>query len=150
MDIEKELAEGLKMVLKIQRDLTDEDSLEERLVFLEEKITAFAKKLEGEPQSDVRLELLAHLCLLSELASGAGFDRLIDAREKFQDLLPDHFSHYLSHLEQSTWFISWSGCLDCRHFSNRCNLNLSPQEDPNDIHRLQKVCSSHVKRSSKL
>jgi len=152
MDVKKELADSLIMIRKIQQGLTKSGPLANQLNFLEKKIDTVAQKLENEPhetQSEVRLELLAHLCLFSEL-SMADFDSLIEAREKFQNLLPDHFEHYLSHLEGSTWAISWSGCLDCRHFSGRCNLNLSPVEDPSDVHRLEKTCSSYIRRSSKI
>ncbi|MFQ5574685.1 MAG: hypothetical protein ACE5E0_03565 [Terriglobia bacterium] len=150
MDVKEELAEGMKKIADIQKVLVDKDPApREQLAFLEKKVDGFSSRFKKSDQG-ARVTLLAHLCLLSEVAANMDFNRMISAREKFQDLLPEHFAYYLAHLKESPWAITWSGCLDCRRFVGRCQLNLSPQDDPDDEYRLKKMCDSYSKRSSKL
>lgn len=151
MNIEQELTEGWEKAEELEQKLINKtESLEEQLVFLKAQVDELATKLERESKKSIRVELLARLCLLSELYSATDFDRMIEIRERFQELLPGHFGEYLAHLKTLSWHISWSGCLSCRHFLGRCNLNLAPVEVPGDEHRLEKTCPSWVRRSRKV
>ncbi|MDI6689373.1 MAG: hypothetical protein QME54_03010 [Actinomycetota bacterium] len=151
MDIEKELAESWKKIGKIQKKLMRKsEDVGEQISILEKEIDKLVSELNKRQDKSKRLELLTRLCLLSELCSAIDFDRMIEAREKFQDLLPQHFKEYLAHLKTIPWHISWSGCLKCRHFSGKCNLNLMPLEVSDSKHGLQKTCPSWVKKSGKL
>ncbi len=151
MNIEQELTEGWEKAAELERELINETkSLEEQLTLLKAQVGELAAKLEREPRKSIRVELLARLCLLSELYSATDFDHMIEIRERFQELLPEHFSEYLAHLKTLSWHISWSGCLSCRHFLGRCNLNLTPVEVPGGEHRLEKTCPSWVRRSRKV
>lgn len=148
VDVEKELTEGWKKVGKLQQQITGEDiDLEGQIVMLEEDIGELSKAVN---KKGTRIDLLACLCLLSEICSAIDFDRMIDAREKFQDLLPRHFEYYLSHLESAPWHIGWSGCLGCIHFSAKCTLNLTPQEVSESEEQIKKFCPSRSLRSHNL
>ncbi len=121
MDVEKELTESWKKIGKLQQHIAEENSdLEGQVFLLEEYIDELSKDVK---KKNARIDLLARLCLLSEICSAIDFDRMIDAREKFQDLLPKHFEYYLSHLDSSPWHIAWSGCLGCIHFSGKCTAH---------------------------
>jgi len=148
VDIENELTEGWKKVTRLQQDITSGNSdLENQIISLQEEIDKLSKEVS---QKSTRVDLLARLCLLSELCSAIDFDRMIDARETFQALLPGHFEYYLSHLESAPWHIAWSGCLGCIHFTGKCNLNLTPQEVSESEHQIKKFCSSRSLRSHNL
>ncbi len=148
MDIEKELTEGWKKVGKLQQQINGESSDFENQIFaLQEEIDKLTKDVN---KKSSRIDLVARLCLLSELCSAIDFDRMIDAREKFQDILPKHFEYYLSHLESAPWHIGWSGCLGCIHFSGKCALNLTPQEVSESEHQIKKFCPSRSLRSHNL
>lgn len=149
MDAEKELADGWQRMSGLQRRIAVEAlTLAEQASLLEKEIDQLAPT--GHANAKNRVELLARLCLLSEICAAIDFDRMIEAREKFQALLPTHFPEYLSHLDSLTWDIGWSGCLECRHFAGRCTLGLTPQDLPESHTRLDKHCTSKIKRSRNL
>lgn len=148
VDVEKELTEGWKKVGKLQQHINGENpDLENQIFLLEKGIDDLSKEM---GKKNMRVDLLARLCLLSEICSAIDFDRMIDAREKFQDLLPKHFEYYLSHLESAPWHIGWSGCLGCIHFSAKCTLNLTPQELDEGEENIKKFCPSRTLRSHNL
>lgn len=148
MDVEKELTEGWKKIGKLQQRVTGSNAdLEDQICGLEKDIDELSKDAS---KKNTRIDLLARLCLLSEICSAIDFDRMIDAREKFQDLLPQHFEYYLSHLESAPWHIAWSGCLGCVHFSGQCTLNLTPQEVSESENQVKKFCPSRSLRSHNL
>lgn len=150
MNIEAELNEAWNQAGQLQQAiLGDGKSLEEEASLLESKVKKLAKNRKGAKKAS-RVELLAHLCLLSEICSALDFDRMIDARENFQTLYPAHFTEYLSHLDTLSWHTSWSGCLECRHFSGSCNLNLIPLDAPGSADGLEKHCPKKTKRSRHL
>lgn len=151
MKVEEELHESLKRISKIQQGIASKaDGLDKQMELLEKRIGKMVKELGDGSNKEKRVELLAELCLYSELGSVLGFDQMITAREKFQELLPRHFNEYLSHLDSISWEISWSGCLDCRHFLGRCNLGLTPSELESDEYGLEKTCPKREKRSRKV
>lgn len=151
MDIEAELNEAWNQAAQLQQKLmADNDSLESGANRLETRVTKLAKAAAEKKKKASRIELLAHLCLLSEICSALDFDRMIVARERFQAIYPAHFTKYLSHLDTLSWNTSWSGCLECRHFSGRCNLNLIPVDAPDSISGLEKHCPQKTKRSRHL
>ncbi len=156
MNIEEELMEGWKKTNAIEQELAEEyNDPEEQIEKLKNELDKLISKfLSSDKKTDnkksLRIEILAHFCLLSELLSALDFDRMIEIREEFMDLLPNHFKYYLSHLESLSWHISWSGCLSCRHFSGSCNLNLKPHESSEDEHLAGKTCSFWVRRSRKV
>ena len=148
MDIERELTEGWKRVAKLQQEVNISGSdPDEQIFLLEEHIEELSKEAK---RKDARIDLLARLCLLSEICSAVDFDRMIDAREKFQDLLPEHFDYYLAHLDSAPWHIGWSGCLGCIHFSGTCALKLTPQEATDKDDRIKRFCPSRSLRSHNL
>lgn len=148
MDVERELTDGWKRVAKLQQEVIGGGSdPKDQIFLLEEDISELSKNVK---KKDKRIDLLAHLCLLSEICSAIDFDRMIDAREKFQDLLPQHFEFYLSHLDSAPWHIGWSGCLGCIHFSGQCALNLTPQEITENDDSIKRYCPSRSRRSQNL
>lgn len=151
MAIKEEFTKAWEEAAPLQQSLAEgAESLEEQKALVEKEIDKLAKRLDKKPGKSLRLELLTRLCLFSELSSALGFDFLIKAREKFKKLLPQHFDYYLGHLETMKWQVSWSGCLECRHFSGQCTLNLTPVEAPNESNRLAKFCPQKEKRSPNL
>jgi len=148
MDVEGELTEGWQRVGKLQQHFIGEDiDVENQICMLEDDIGELSSEVSKKAK---RIDLLARLCLLSEICSAIDFDRMIDAREKFQGLLPNHFDYYLSHLESAPWHIAWSGCLGCIHFSGKCALNLTPQETSETGDHIKKFCASRSLRSHNL
>lgn len=92
-----------------------------------------------------RIDLLAYLCLLSELCELTDFSLMIKARELFLDLYPKHFKTYLDLLERGLLEkeLSWLGCSDCIHFlSKKCSLNLVPIESRGKDGNLIRSCPS--------
>jgi len=148
MDIEKELTEGWKRVAKLQQEIVQANSDPEEQIFL---LGEDIDELSGDAKKkNARIDMLARLCLLSEICSAIDFDKMIDARERFQNLLPQHFSYYLSRLDSAPWHIGWSGCLGCIHFSGKCALNLTPQEVTESDDRIKRYCPSRSLRSHNL
>lgn len=151
MSVEKELEESLKKINETQAEVASKvESLEEQVELLNKRVDQLAEDMQKDPKESLQLELLTELCLLSELSAAVDFDQMIDAREKFKNLLPNHFEQYLKYLEMLPQEVVWSGCLNCRHFLGRCKLNLRPVESSSDEHGLEKTCPSHVRRSRKL
>lgn len=148
MKVEQELEEALKKMVKIRQKLSQTtNSLEEQAAILEKSIEAATSDSQDKTEQTQRI---AELCLLAELSGSLGFDEMIEARAKFKEMMPEYFEAYLKHLEASSWEITWSGCLDCAHFSGQCNLGLNPKDKETDTYRLEKTCSSWEKKSRKL
>lgn len=137
MDAEKELLESLEFVSEIERDILGSHSTIDDYVAKLEKDIQDLTRDEKASSSDrgSRIALLAKLCALSELYSVTDFDRMIEARELFVDLLPEHFHSYLNYLETST--ISSNllyGCLGCQSFKGVCELGLKPPVESHGEH----------------
>ncbi|MBI4743280.1 MAG: hypothetical protein HY776_00345 [Actinobacteria bacterium] len=153
METDQELTESLKLLSELKQKLingSDSLSLEEKVYSLEEKVGGMADDFVKNPDGPKRVELVANLCLLSELCGAIDFDRMIEAREKFQELFPHHFKQYLSYLENASWEMTWSGCIGCVHFSGKCALNLSPTEVTSGEGQTKRVCHSRRQKSANL
>lgn len=153
METEQELTESLKLLNGLKQKLINESdgfSLEEKIHSLEEKVGGMADDFVKNPDVSKRVELIANLCLLSELCGAIDFDRMIEAREKFLEMFPDHFKQYLSYLENASWEMTWSGCIGCVHFSGKCALNLSPTEVALGDGQTKRACHSRKQKSSSL
>lgn len=149
--VEDELQESFKKINWIQKKLLGQNNnLEEQVRLLWEEVESMITRFGSEPTKTERIDLVSRLCLLSELTGALDFDRMIETRERFRDLFPEHFREYLNYLKTVSWEITWSGCLGCHYFSGRCALNLVPIETPTSDHRLRKFCPSRIKKSSKL
>jgi hypothetical protein len=138
------LVESWKHIPKLQRLATSKArTLEEQAqwlhIYIDERLAG------NEMGQEAREEMLAALSLQSEIYSLLDFDKMIDAREKFQSLFPEHFAEYLRGLESLSWQITWPGCLECSHFTERCELGLSPSSIAGD-HVSVKTCSSKESR----
>ncbi len=151
MNYEEELHEGLKKISWLQKKLISKaDNIDDQIAELEKQIKEIKDRATSQPSKDERIQLLARLCLLSELSGAISFGRMIKAREKFREMFPEHFKEYLSHLESASWEITWSGCLGCRHFAGKCALNLTPIETPSPDNRLKRSCPSREQKSVNL
>lgn len=151
LNYEDELHEGLKKIHWLHKKLSSKHTgLKEQAAELEEQIEELRNKATSAPTKDERIQLLARLCLLSEVAGAISFDRMIKAREKFLDMFPEHFKEYLAHLDSASWQITWSGCLGCLHFAGKCALNLTPIEMPSSDDKLRRICPSREKKSASL
>lgn len=151
LNYEEEIHEGLKKINWLQKKLVAKhNGVENQIAELEKQIEEISDKATSKPTREERIQLLARLCLLSELSSVVGFDRMIKAREKFLDMFPQHFKEYLTHLEDASWEITWSGCLGCIHFAGKCALNLTPIEAPSSDNRLKRSCPSREQKSVNL
>lgn len=151
MTVKEELQEAWEDACRRQMNLASEaPSLDQQIELLEGEVDELTAHKSGLEDPRRRVRLMASLCLLSELCSAVNFDRMIEARERFQDILPEHFSFYLSHLESMTWHVSWSGCLECRHFAGKCTLNVAPVESEDTTHHLAKSCCHKKRRSRNL
>jgi len=71
---------------------------------------------------------------------------MIEVREKFQELFPEHFENYLSNLGSLYRQISWPGCLECSNFDGQCSLGITPTEVPGGSHNSARYCRSKEMR----
>jgi len=151
LNYEDELHEALKKIHYLQKKLSSKQvGLDEQITDLEDQIEQLSAKATSQPTKEERIQLLARLCLLSELSGAVSFDGLIKAREKFLDMFPEHFGEYLAHLDTASWEITWSGCLGCLHFAGKCALNITPIEMPSSDDKLRRICPSREKKSVNL
>ncbi len=142
MSAERELEECLKLVPEIEKEISGKaPSLEGQASYLESRISA-------EPASDERgrVRLLAYLCLLSEICGAIGFDRMVEARELFQEKYPEHFAFYLANLDAMTWRFTWPGCLECANYDGQCQMGTAPVEAPESRSRFDRRCRSKSPR----
>lgn len=136
-----ELAESLKHIPGLERQLALQcNTLGEQAIWLESKIDELVRRNHDGWDETQRLEVLSKLSLLSELCAVISFDKMIEAREKFQSLFPEHFKEYLGRLDSLSWQILWPGCLECRHFNGKCSLGLTPVETPGGRYSFEKYC----------
>lgn len=151
MRVDEELHQAWERAGRLQAEMmASTQSIDREIEVLEEKTQTEVLQFAASPGPATRVKLLSSLCLLSELCSAVDFDRMIEARERFQELLPEHFQYYLSHLDSMSWHVAWSGCLECRHFQGKCTLNLAPVEVSEGSHHLAKACDHKTKRSRNL
>jgi hypothetical protein len=118
------------------------DNLVEEVDFLKKDISKLLKK---KHDKKAKISLIRNFCLLSELSGSISFNDMIKVREDFSKKFPEHFKSYLKHLDSRGWEIEWSKCLECRHFSNRCNLGIIPREERHEGLVIKK-CPSFTKR----
>lgn len=132
VDIEKEVLEGLEHVGEIEREiLANGLHVEEYIMSLETEIDSLAGSWAvGSSNRENRVILVAKLCALSELCSVIDFDKMIEVREKFIDLFPDHFQAYLGYLETSAVSSNLLfGCIGCVSYQGTCALKLEPPSE---------------------
>ncbi len=144
-EIENDLKEAEKLALKISKKLARSKLSEgDRITFLYKKIDLLRKK---ELNKENKIALLSHLFLLSETCLSMDFERLIQAREKFQSIFPLHFKQYLEKMSGRTKGTTWSGCFSCKHYVGaRCELNKIPLETHLSYDRIDYYCPSRVKK----
>lgn len=136
-----ELIESLKHISVLERQLASHgDTLEEQAGWLESRIDELVYWNHDGWDDEQKLEAIARLSLLSELCAVISFDRMIEARERFQNLFPEHFKEYLDHLDSLSQWASWPGCLECRHFNGKCSLSLTPVETSGGGYGFEKCC----------
>ncbi|MCL5291753.1 MAG: hypothetical protein M1548_04380 [Actinobacteria bacterium] len=144
MSAERDLDKSLKRIIEIEKEISSRaPNLAEQASLLEEEIDRNYRA-----GGDDSIDLLAKLCLLSEICGALDFDRMIEAREHFQEAFPEHFSHYLSNLETIGWKITWPGCLECGNFKESCALGLVPLESRESRNHFNKFCSSKKVRET--
>jgi len=143
-----ELLESLEHIPALERQVASyADTLEGQAEWLESRIDELAHKNHNGLEDTQRIEIVSKLSLLSELCAVISFDRMIEAREKFQNLFPEHFEEYLRNLDSLSWRILWPGCLECYHFNGECLLNLTPAEISGGRHSFEKYCKSKEKKA---
>jgi hypothetical protein len=143
MDAEQELAESWEKIPELQHLVALQgETLAEQAFWLRLRIEEAIARNNNGWEKDKKLDLLAKLSLLSEMYAFIDFDRMIEIREKFQGLFPEHFAQFLSHLDSLSWQIFWPGCLECRHFDGRCTLGMAPVETPGGSRKLDKYCKA--------
>jgi hypothetical protein len=84
--------------------------------------------------------LVANLSLLSEIYAVLDFDKMIAIRERFQQLFPAHFERYLNSLDSLSFEMFWPGCLECKHFSGKCEMDVVPSGVWAKNSRFNKYC----------
>jgi hypothetical protein len=142
-EFKKEIEEALHALPNIhQKIISQANGVNEEISLLEKEIGKLLKEKEN---PEIKKELLPRLCLLSEICSAISFERMIKARELFQENFPRHFKAYLNSPDRKKWQISWSGCLNCSHFLDRCNIGLTPREKEGSS-TLEKYCPSYKPR----
>lgn len=142
MDAEHELLESWKQIPMLQRQVALRgETLKEQAAYLKQQIEELVSRNHNGWEESQRLELLSKLSLLSEIYAIVDFDKMIEVREKFRDMFPEHFNRYLVNLDSLSWHILWPGCLECRHFNGKCSLGLTPMELP-DGRKSENRCRS--------
>ncbi len=141
-EVQKEIEEALNNLPNIhQKIISQTNGVEEEISLLENEIKKLLKKKRDQK---IKKEVLPRLCLLSEICSAISFEKMIEARELFQENFPQHFKAYLNSPDRKKWQISWSGCLSCSHFLDRCNIGLTPREKEGGS--TEKYCPSYTPR----
>ncbi len=142
--IEEEVEDALHKLPSLhQKIIKKTQGIEEEIELLQKEINKLLKQ--KTPNSSTQTELIPRLCLLSELCSAISFEKMIEARELFLETYPDHFKCYLEQQNNKVWEVQWSGCLNCTHFLDRCNLNLRPREKK-EKGRVEMDCPSYKPR----
>ncbi|HZD59340.1 MAG TPA: hypothetical protein VE439_02650 [Anaerolineae bacterium] len=148
MSAVNELIGSLERISVLEHELTScGETLEEQANWLESRIDELVYWNHDGWDGEQKLEVLAELSLLSELCASISFDRMIEAREKFQDLFPEHFKEYLDHLNSLSQWVSWPGCLECRHFNGECSLSQTPVEVSGGRYGSEKRCKLKERRA---
>lgn len=148
MNVEHELADSLKHIPMLEQQVASQgETLEEQAGWLESRIDDLISQHRDGWDYSQRTEAISKLSLLSQLCAVLSFDRMIEAREKFQSLFPEHFKEYLDRLDLFSWQVSWPGCLECRHFEGKCSLGLAPMENPGGRYGFEKNCKSQEGRA---
>lgn len=145
MDAARDLRESLELLPKLQRGVAENgETLEEQAIWLEATVDEKISRINGGWNKGRRLDMLARLALLSELNAVIDFDRMIEAREKFQNLFPEHFKEYLKHLDYMARAVIWPGCFECLHYKhsqNKCLLHIIPIESSVGRTGIEKRCA---------
>ncbi|MDI6715728.1 MAG: hypothetical protein QME63_02140 [Actinomycetota bacterium] len=150
MSAEHELTESWKLIPELQQQVALQGkTIEEQVTWLNSKINKLINRNKNGWEYNRKMEALAGLSLLSEMYAILDFDKMVEVREKFQSLFPDHFSAYLGRLESLSWQIFWPGCLECRYFEKRCSLGISPTILSGGWRSSERMCRSKEKRTEK-
>jgi len=142
-----ELAESCKLIPAIQRHVAQQGyTLREQSLWLEGHIGKTVDENRDKWSEQKRITTIAELSLLSEIYAILDFDKMIEIRENFQKLFPEHFKRYLSSLESLSLQMFWPGCLECRYFESKCELDLAPVGTWMRNNRFDKYCDSKEDR----
>jgi len=140
---EHELTESWKYIPRLQQQVALQgDTLDEQAAWLKSQVDKFLRKKHSDWNENDKFDALSKLSLLSEMYALVDFDKMIEVREKFQSLFPEHFGEYLSHLDSLSWQITWPGCLECRYFNKQCSLGMTPTEPPGGSSKFDRYCVS--------
>ncbi|MCL6473086.1 MAG: hypothetical protein K6T91_09825 [Firmicutes bacterium] len=143
MNAEHELLESWKRIPLLQRQIALQgQTLEEQADYLGKQVDEVIKKNRNSWGEAQRLEAVSMLSLLSEIYAIIDFDKMIEVREQFQSLFPEHFRLYLNRIDSLEWQMLWPGCLECSHFNEKCSLNLTPTEPLGGRHKSGRTCKS--------
>jgi hypothetical protein len=142
-----EVAESCKLIPAIQRHVMRQGlTLQDQALWLESHVMESVNKKRFTWGENERVGLIAELSLLSEIYATLDFDKMIEVREKFQDLFPEHFERYLDNLESLSMQMFWPGCLECRNFDGKCELGLTPGGVWDRNSRFDRNCDSKEER----
>ncbi len=145
--VDKELEESIKGIARLHQKIIEKSSnINEEISILRKDIKRLIK---DKDEKKIRLKLLTRFCLLSELCGAVDFNEMIKAREMFLQIYPEHFKSYLNHLDKKEWEISWSACLGCLNFTQKCNLGIHPRETREEG-KINYYCPSFVPRKKGL
>ncbi|MCK4776780.1 MAG: hypothetical protein KAS39_00280 [Actinomycetia bacterium] len=141
--IKNEIEESTRGIIGLHKSIMKKtETITEEIDVIKKDISKLIKNYDDKK---VRITLIRHFCLLSELSGSISFNEMIKVREEFLKYFPEHFKSYLEHLTSRSWKIEWSKCLGCRHFSNLCNLGITPREEHHEG-LVIKICPSFIKR----
>ncbi len=147
MSAEHDLSESWKYIPMLQRQVSLKgETLAEQAQWLDVQVSEMVGGNRDGWEESEKIQALAKFSLLSEIYSLVDFDKMIEVREKFQELFPEHFEKYLSSLDSLCWQISWPGCLECSHFDGKCSLGITPTEVPGGSHNSARYCKSKEMR----
>jgi hypothetical protein len=142
-----EVVESYKLIPSIQRHVMRQGlTLQEQAAWLESHIMENVSKKRFSWSEDERVGLIAELSLLSEIYATLDFDKMIEIRETFQEIFPEHFERYLNNLESLSLQMFWPGCLECRNFNGKCELGITPGGAWDRNSRFDRSCDSKEER----
>ncbi|MHB8842067.1 MAG: hypothetical protein ACYC56_09845, partial [Candidatus Aquicultor sp.] len=96
MSAEHDLSESWKYIPMLQRQVSLKGTtLEEQAQWLDAQVSELIGGNRNGWEESEKIQALAKFSLLSEIYSLVNFDKMIEVREKFQELFPEHFEKYL-------------------------------------------------------
>jgi hypothetical protein len=96
---------------------------------IESEITKLELKYQNNYIRDTKIQLIARYIYLGRWLIQENPELGIKARERFQELFPEHFKRFMEKLKASAPSIRWSGCTLCKyHLGNECAKGLRPSK----------------------